>query len=236
MRSVLAAVLSAAAAAAPLAAPANAASVSDTASAVPAAAGHYRAVGEQVTTMLYEAIDALPVTQEDRTGYERTKFRHWIDEDKDGCSTRAEVLIAEAASVPFVGAKCQLAGGVWVSPYDDVVLQDAKALDVDHVVPLAEAWDSGASAWSADERQAYANDLDEPRALIAVSAKSNRSKADKDIAQWLPPAEAYRCTYIADWTVVKTRWGLSIDPVEAAALHRLAEGCSDEPLTVTLAR
>ncbi|MGW4697824.1 hypothetical protein ACWEO1_36215 [Kitasatospora cineracea] len=78
--------------------------------------------------------------------------------------------------------------------------------------------------------------MDEPRALIAVSAKSNRSKADKDVAEWLPPAEGYRCTYLTDWTVVKTRWGLTVDQVEADALHRLAAACPDEPLTLTLAR
>ncbi|MFD7731268.1 HNH endonuclease family protein [Kitasatospora phosalacinea] len=240
VRPALAAVLAAAAAAALLAVPAHAASSSAT-TAVPgtaplAAAGQHRAVGEQVTTTLREAIDALPVAEESREGYERTKFRHWIDADKNGCSTRAEVLVAEAASAPFVGAKCSLSGGVWVSPYDDMVLQDAKALDVDHMVPLAEAWDSGASAWSAAERQAYANDLDEPRALVAVSAKSNRSKADKDVAEWLPPAADYRCTYLTDWTAVKTRWGLSVDQVEADALRRLAAACPDEQLTVTLAR
>nr|WP_308431107.1 HNH endonuclease family protein [Kitasatospora griseola] len=182
------------------------------------------------------AIDALAVAAEDRTGYVRTAFRHWIDADKNGCDTRKEVLIAEAVTAPAVGAGCALTGGEWLSSYDDLVLNDASLSDVDHVVPLAESWDSGASTWSAAERQAYANDLAEPRALIAVSAKSNRAKADKDPAEWLPPAEAYRCTYLTDWVVVKTRWGLSVDPAEADALHRLAAGCPDEELAVSLAR
>ncbi|MFJ8444444.1 GmrSD restriction endonuclease domain-containing protein [Kitasatospora griseola] len=224
IRPVLAAALSAAAAAVLLDVPAGAAD----------ATAQQRVAGEQVATTLYAAIDALPVAAEDRTGYVRTAFRHWIDADKNGCNTRAEVLLAEAVSAPEVGADCALLGGEWLSRYDDLVLTDAKLLDVDHVVPLAEA--SGASAWSAAERQAYANDLDEPRALIAVSAKSNRSKADKDVSEWLPPAEAYRCTYLTDWTVVKTRWGLSVDQAEADTLHRLAAACSNEPLTVTLAR
>ncbi|MFJ1708511.1 HNH endonuclease family protein [Kitasatospora sp. NPDC088346] len=195
-----------------------------------------RAAGESVTTTLYGAIDALPVTDEDRTGYLRSAFRHWIDADKDGCDTRKEVLLAEAVEQPAVGPKCALEGGTWFSPYDDVVLRDAKQLDVDHLVPLAESWDSGASAWSAKEREAYANDLAEPRALIAVSARSNRAKADKDVTDWLPPAAGYMCTYVSDWTAIKTRWGLAVDPAEAATLHRLAAGCSDTPLTVTLAR
>nr|WP_180290316.1 HNH endonuclease family protein [Streptomyces sp. TLI_171] len=166
-------------------------------------------------------------------------FRLIVDgeyRNKDGCDTRKEVLIAEAVSAPMVGARCALAGGLWVSPYDDAVMQDAGLLDVDHVVPLAEAWDSGAGTWTAAERQAYANDLDEARALIAVSAKSNRSKADKDVAEWLPPAETYRCTYLADWTAVKTRWRLTVDQVEVDALHRLTADCPNEQLTVTRAR
>ncbi|WP_404870912.1 HNH endonuclease family protein (plasmid) [Kitasatospora griseola] len=235
IRPVLAAALSAATAVL-LAVPAGAADTPAPGEAVRAAAARHRAAGEEVTTTLREAIDALPVAAEDRTGYERTKFRHWIDADKNGCNTRAEVLIAEAVTAPAIGAGCVLTGGTWLSKYDDLVLNDAKLLDVDHVVPLAEAWDSGASAWSAAERQAYANDLDEPRALIAVSAKSNRSKADKDVTEWLPPAADYRCTYITDWTVVKTRWGLSIDQAEADTLHRLATACPNEALTVTLAR
>ncbi|MFE4602014.1 HNH endonuclease family protein [Kitasatospora indigofera] len=201
----------------------------------PAAPAH-RAPGEVVTTTLLDALDALPVTDEDRTGYVRTAFRHWIDADRDGCDTRREVIIDEAVQAPEVGARCALTGGQWYSPYDAVTVTDAAGLDVDHMVPLAEAWDSGASNWSSTERQAYANDLDEPRALIAVTAKSNRSKADKDPADWLPTNTGYRCTYIADWTAVKTRWGLTVDQREADALHRLAADCTDEALTVTLAR
>ncbi|MEV7122196.1 HNH endonuclease family protein [Kitasatospora griseola] len=231
----LAIVLSTAAAAVLLAVPADAAA-SGTAEAHPPVVARHRAAGEEVTTTLRAAIDALPVAAEDRTGYVRTAFKHWIDADRNGCNTRAEVLIAEALAAPTVGAGCALTGGTWLSKYDDLVLADAKLLDVDHVVPLAEAWDSGAAEWSAAERQAYANDLDEPRALIAVSAKSNRSKADKDVSEWLPSAEAYRCTYLTDWTVVKTRWGLSVDQAEADTLHRLAAACPDTELAVTLAR
>ncbi|MEW1911259.1 DUF1524 domain-containing protein [Kitasatospora sp. NPDC085895] len=94
----------------------------------------------------------------------------------------------------------------------------------------------GASTWSAQEREAYANDLDEPRALIAVSARSNRSKADKDVTDWLPPAAGYRCTYLADWAAIKTRWGLTVDQAEADTLHRLTADCPNEPLTVMTAR
>ncbi|MER8188185.1 HNH endonuclease family protein [Kitasatospora sp. NPDC094015] len=206
------------------------------ASAADGAGGAHREVGQSITVPLREAIGRLTVADEDRTGYVRTAFKHWVDADKDGCDARKEVIKAEALEAPAQGPRCALTGGVWLSLYDDVVVTDAGRLDVDHLVPLAEAWDSGASAWSAAERQAYANDLDEARALIAVTAASNRSKADKDPADWLPPAAAYRCTYLTDWVAIKTRWSLSVDTREQQALTDIAAGCTDTDITVTLAR
>lgn len=107
---------------------------------------------------------------------------------------------------------------------------------MDHLVPLAEAFDSGASGWTAAERQAYANDLDDPRALLAVSATTNRAKGDKDPTTWMPPAEAHHCEYMANWTAIKMRWGLSVDPAEANALAQIGATCSNPPVKVTLAR
>lgn len=151
-----------------------------------AAPGPFGSPGDVITTPIRFALKALPVKDEDRTGYQRTSFKHWIDADKDGCNTRAEVLKAEAFMTPEQGPKCKLTGGRWYSEYDDHYIDGASGLDVDHRVPLAEAWDSGASQWSAAERQAYANDLGDDRSLIAVSAKSNRSKADQDPSTWMP--------------------------------------------------
>jgi hypothetical protein len=183
-----------------------------------------------------DALAQLPVRAEDRTGYVRSKFKHWIDADHDGCNTRAEVLKAEAVVAPVQGANCTLTGGRWYSPYDDRYIDGARGLDIDHLVPLAEAWDSGAYEWSAKEREAYANDLGDDRALIAVSAASNRSKADQDPTTWLPPAAGYRCQYVTDWVADKTRWGLSVDADEQAALAQTLSSCTDVPVTVTLAR
>ncbi|MGW3289429.1 HNH endonuclease family protein [Streptomyces sp. NPDC001002] len=194
------------------------------------------APGETVTLPVRDALQTLPVEEEDRTGYERSKFRHWTDADRDGCNTRAEVLLQEAVTTPTVGSSCALTGGSWYSPYDDQYLDSARKLDVDHLVPLAEAWDSGASAWTAKEREAYANDLDDPRALIAVSAASNRSKADKDPSAWLPPSSGYACRYVTDWVADKTRYRLTVDPAESAALTETLDRCPNEPITVTLAR
>ncbi|MFJ8158764.1 HNH endonuclease family protein [Streptomyces sp. NPDC094468] len=203
------------------------------------ASGHHavhRAPGETITLPVRDALAALPVVDESRAGYSRDKFRHWSDADRNGCNARAEVLLAEAVTTPEVGPKCALTGGSWYSPYDDRYLDSASKLDVDHLVPLAEAWDSGASAWTAKEREAYANDLDDPRALIAVSAASNRSKADKDPTDWLPPYSPYWCEYVTDWVADKTRYQLSVDPAEQDALTEQLAACPDRPITVTLAR
>ena len=174
---------------------------------------------------LSDAVDRLQVAEESRAGYDRSLFPHWVDSDRDGCNTRAEVLIEEATAPPEVGERCRLTGGEWTSYYDDRVHTEARGLDIDHVVPLAEAWDSGASEWPTARRRDYANDLDEPVALAAVTARENRQKADKDPSEWLPSATAAHCRYATEWTAVKTRWGLTVDPAEHSALVTLADGC-----------
>ncbi|MEV0982524.1 HNH endonuclease family protein [Streptomyces sp. NPDC049915] len=192
--------------------------------------------GQTLTAPVRDVLAQLSIAVEDRTGYQRDAFKHWVDADKDGCNTRAEVLQAEAVIAPEQGPRCTLTSGRWYSPYDDRYIDGPRCLDIDHLVPLAEAWDSGASRWSAAEREAYANDLGDERALIAVSAASNRSKADQDPTTWLPPAEGYRCKYVADWVADKMRWGLSIDPSEESALSENLSRCPNAPVTVTLAR
>lgn len=190
---------------------------------------------EEVTTPLSEAINSLVVEPESREGYNRDLFKHWIDEDRDGCSTRAEVLLDEAVEPPTITGKCTLSGGTWYSYYDERTISGPSGLDIDHVVPLAEAWDSGASEWDAKKRERYANDLGDPRSLIAVSGSSNRSKGDKDPQDWMPPSESAHCRYVEEWTVVKVRWQLAVDATELAALQDVASGCEDVEITVQLA-
>ncbi|MEU3298158.1 HNH endonuclease family protein [Streptomyces longwoodensis] len=196
----------------------------------------HRDPGQSITLPVREALTQIPVADEERTGYERSAFKHWVDADRDGCSTRAEVLEAEAVIAPEQGPRCTLSGGQWYSPYDDRYIQGPTGLDIDHLVPLAEAWDSGASTWTPAQREAYANDLGDDRALIAVSAASNRSKADQDPTTWMPPAAGYRCQYATDWITDKLRWRLTADEAEAAALADVLNSCSNVPVTVTLAR
>ncbi|MGW6741695.1 HNH endonuclease family protein [Streptomyces sp. NPDC055025] len=178
---------------------------------------------------LTDGIRALPGASELRDGYKRTAFRHWVDADRDGCTTRAEVLIDESQTPPVVGAGCKVTTGEWLSYYDGVTVTDPAGLDIDHMVPLAEAWDSGASAWTAEKREQYANDLTADRSLVAVTAKTNRSKADQDPSTWMPPRAGARCQYLADWVSTKLRWALTVDSAERAALTRLGAGC-EEPV------
>ncbi|MFF3264968.1 HNH endonuclease family protein [Streptomyces sp. NPDC002932] len=176
---------------------------------------------------LAQAVAKIPDGTEDRAGYERDSFRLWVDIDKDGCDTRREVLLAEAVKAPEQGTRCALTGGEWLSYYDEVTVDAATKLDIDHVVPLAEAWDSGASTWDADRRERYANDLDADRSLVAVTARTNRQKADRDPAEWLPPAASAQCTYGADWVATKLRWKLTADKKERTSLEKVAKDCGD---------
>ena len=156
-------------------------------------------------------------------GYDRTLFKHWIDANKNGCDTRKEVLIAEAIVKPKIGVKCALSGGKWVSPYDGKSYTKDSGLDIDHVVPLAEAWRSGAWAWSAQQRQDFANDLTDSRVLIAVTAGANRSKGDQDVKTWLPAKN--KCSYIEAWVAVKVRYTLTFDSGELSVIQSYFTSC-----------
>lgn len=170
-------------------------------------------------------LSGITVENEYATGYSRTLFKHWVDADGDSCDTREEVLIAESTSKAQVDAYgCKVVEGDWWSAYDGVTTTDPSTFDIDHVVALKEAWDSGAWAWTSTRREAFANDLTDPRALIAVSASSNRSKADKDPSQWMPTRTAYACEYLANWVAVKSHWGLSMDVSEHGFIRRRFEG------------
>ncbi|WUW26968.1 HNH endonuclease family protein (plasmid) [Streptomyces sp. NBC_01463] len=191
------------------------------------------APGARVALALFDAIDRLPVAEEHRDGYKRNLYKHWNRGllPSDGCDTRREVILAEAVEAPTVAAGCKLSGGTWRSAYDGLVVTDAGKLDVDHFVPLAEVFDSEQTAWSPERREAYANDQGSPDTLIAVSAASNRSKSDKDPAQWMPTNAAYHCTYAATWVGTKLRWDLAVDDAERQALLGTAEDCSGTTVT-----
>ena len=167
----------------------------------------------------------LRIEPEHVGGYDRDLFRHWIDSDGDGCDTRREVLIAESLDPVQIGSKCSISGGRWFSIYDNVETTDASSFHIDHVVALSEAWDSGAWNWNTDQRKYFANDLDQPFFLIAVTASSNRSKSDRDPAEWMPPNANYHCEYVRIWIEIKRAWDLSVDQAEHDYLARKLASC-----------
>ncbi len=191
--------------------------------AMPAAEAETRKSAAQV-------LQSLPVAPENPAGYDRDLFPHWTS-GAGGCSTRELVLVAERVQGTPRG--CTVAGGTWRSAYDGVRTANPSRFDIDHMVPLKEAWDSGAWRWTTGTRQAFANDLGYAQSLIAVSAGSNRSKSDRDPAQWLP--ELARCAYAKAWVGVKYRWRLSVDAAEKAALSRVLSRCSTGMVVPALA-
>ena len=177
---------------------------------------------------LRAAVRALPVAPETPDGYDRDLFRHWVDADGDCQDTREEVLVAES-QVPVDG--CTVTTGRWFSWYDRATWTQASDVDIDHLVPLKEAWDSGARAWDADTRERYANDLGDPRTLVAVTDNVNQSKGDRDVAEWLP--EYGVCRYVRQWVAVKLRWGLSVDGAERTTLRHEAGRCRNRMVGFT---
>ena len=171
----------------------------------------------------------LTVAPDQLSGYERTLFNHWIDADKDKCDTRKEVLIQEAVSIPKLSSGCVFNGGKWISAYDGLATTDYSTLDIDHMVPLSEAWRSGAWKWSPAQREAFANDLTDPRALVAVTASLNRQKSDQDPSTWLPPIN--QCAYVSNWIAIKVRYSLTVDTAEANALTTLVASCNITSIT-----
>jgi hypothetical protein len=179
------------------------------------------------------ALDVLvfiPVRNEHRGGYERDRFGYPNDADGDGCNTRDEVLARDSSTLPQIDAfGCQVIAGDWYSPYDGRTLSDPADIQIDHLVALKEAWDSGAWAWDDARLRAFGNDLDDTRALRAVSSESNQSKSENDPSNWLPPNDGYVCTYLADWIAVKARWSLSMDQSEYGRIRNvLRDRCPDQ--------
>ncbi|HEX8632154.1 MAG TPA: HNH endonuclease family protein [Catenuloplanes sp.] len=154
-------------------------------------------------------------------GYSRTRFAHWQSAGEN-CDVRDTVLKRDGEKVRLNG--CNVVGGQWFSKYDGKTFTDPALIDVDHMVPLANAWRTGAATWTDARRAEFANDLERPQ-LIAVSASSNRAKGDQDPAQWKPPRREVWCRYAQDWVAVKHHWQLSVTTAEKAALTEMLETC-----------
>ncbi|MFI6701812.1 HNH endonuclease family protein [Streptomyces sp. NPDC050509] len=156
------------------------------------------------------------------SGYSRDLFPHWITQS-GACNTREVVLKRDGTNVVQDSA-CAATSGTWHSVYDGATWTAASDVDIDHMVPLSEAWKSGASSWTTAQRQSFANDLTRPQ-LIAVTDNVNQSKGDKDPANWMPPLASYKCTYVRAWVQVKYYYNLKVDSAEKTALTNALSGC-----------
>ena len=167
-----------------------------------------------------EVPDELPV-------YSRDDWRHWIDEDGDCQNTRNEVLLTDSlAEVAYRSdRRCRVSAGRWLAPYSGTVVAVPGELDVDHMVPLANAHRSGAWQWSPERKRLYANYLDDPNHLIAVTARANRSKGARGPEEWKPPDSSYWCQYAVDWITIKYDWDLTATSTEFAALDKMLATC-----------
>ncbi|MYI82394.1 MAG: HNH endonuclease, partial [Chloroflexi bacterium] len=157
--------------------------------------------------------------------------------DSDCQDTRQEVLVAESqAAVSYAtGRECRVESGSWTGPYTGTTFTDPGALDIDHMVPLANAHRSGGWAWDSARKAQFANDLGYENHLIAVQNSANRSKGSRGPDEWKPPNPDYWCEYAVDWIVIKSNWNLTATDEEAAALQVMLDTCPTPP-TLTIRR
>ena len=167
--------------------------------------------------------------------YNRKDWQHWTDADGDCQDARQEALIAESQSAVVYepGDECRVESGDWFGVYTGESFTDPGDLDVDHMVPLANAHRSGGWAWSKERKADYANDLSYANHLVAVQASANRRKGSKGPEEWKPSRREYWCEYATDWTTIKQKWGLTATPSEADALREMLETC-DEPASLLI--
>jgi hypothetical protein len=166
-----------------------------------------------------------------KTGYERSQFGPaWSDVDRNGCDTRNDILSRDLTSKVFKSGTrdCVVFSGVLLDPYSGEKIafeRGAKSsmdVQIDHVVAMSNAWQTGAFKLSYEKRLAFAND---PMNLLAVKGRLNAQKGDGDAATWLPPLKSVRCAYVAQQIVVKAKYGLWVTPPEKAAMQGLLSKC-----------
>ena len=162
--------------------------------------------------------------------YDRDHWGRWRDEDGDCQDTRQEVLLEESlVDVDFKSAEaCRVATGRWLAPFTGAVITDPGKLDIDHMVPLANAHRSGGWDWPRDRKRAYADFLDAPVHLVAVTASANRSKGSRGPDEWRPLDPGYWCAYARNWISIKQRWELAATSAEFAALGDMVATCDNQ--------
>jgi len=179
------------------------------------------------------ALDSLTVRGwAPKTGYGRDRFGSpWADTDSNGCDTRDDILGRDLKNVKFTDGNCKVASGLLASdPYSGEAIGYARGrsqVDIDHIVALSNAWQTGAGKWDPSKRIALAND---PLNLLAVGATPNRSKGDGDASTWLPSNKAYQCSYVALQVAVKKKYELWVTAAEKAAMKNVLAGCRSQKL------
>jgi hypothetical protein len=165
-----------------------------------------------------------------KTGYVRSRYGEaWVDVDHNGCRTRDDVLTRDLTRRQY-GDRCVVVAGTLLDPYTHQLLTfrkaDAAAIQIDHVVSLSDAWQTGAQQWTAEKRLQFAND---PMELLAVSGAVNEAKSDADAASWLPPYRPFWCAFVTRQVQVKAKYGLWVTAAERAAMERVLGGCPAGP-------
>ena len=155
--------------------------------------------------------------------YNREDWGNWIDEDGDGLNTRHEVLAEESLIKPVISNN-KVVSGKWFDKYTGKYFTNPSDLDIDHLVPLKNAYISGASNWSKKKKNRYYNYLKSDNHLIAVSKSANRNKSDKSPVDWLPPNKEYQCEYVREWFKIKTAWELAIEDGFDEVSNRVCKG------------
>lgn len=185
-----------------------------------------------------ELLETLPVKgRASGTNYERSAFgQAWLDVDRNGCDTRNDILRRDLAGASFTeGSRCRIGAGSFQEPYTGRAIEfrrgaeSSKAVQIDHVVALGDAWQKGAQQLTAEQRQHLAND---PLNLVAADGQANQDKGASDAASWLPPNKAFRCHYVARQISVKAAYGLWVTPAEKDAMKRILDACPGQPTVV----
>ena len=181
------------------------------------------AAGYYYYNNIYDKKEIKKTSKETVTRYNRDDWGNWIDEDNDGLNTRHEVLARESLVKPVISNN-RVISGKWYDKFTGKYFTNAKDLDIDHLVPLKNAYISGASNWSEEKKNKYYNYLKNENHLVAVSKGANRSKGDKSPVEWLPPNEEYQCEYVREWFKIKTDWGLTIEDGFDEVSNRVCKG------------
>jgi hypothetical protein len=167
-----------------------------------------------------------------KTGYTRSQFPHWSDPDRNGCDARNDTLKRDLTDITYKpGTRdCKVIAGQLLDPFSGkvIIFSPTKVvIDIDHVVALSNAWQSGAAYFDKNVRTQIAND---PLNLLAVDAKLNRQKGDGDAATWLPPNKAFRCEYVSRQVAVKAKYRLWVTEPEKVAITKILSSCVGQKL------